>query len=71
MKNKWPKYILVGVLACVAFVVGWAFIDTLIHSDRTFAEGLTKPFDWFLGVVFGISSAFSMWKKDNQGEKKE
>lgn len=71
MKNKLVKYILIGVLACVAFVVGWAFIDTLIHSDRTFADGLKNIFDWFLGVVFGVSCAFSTWKKDNQGEKKE
>ena len=30
MKNKLVKYILVGVLACVGFVVAWAFIDPLI-----------------------------------------
>ena len=71
MKNKKVKYILIGVLGCVGFVVAWAFIDTLIHPDRTFERGLTSIFDWFLGVVFGSSCAFSLWKKDNQGGKKE
>ena len=68
MKNKMVKYILIGVLGCVGFVVAWAFIDTLIHPDRTFERGLTSI---FLGVVFGSSCAFSLWKKDNQGGKKE
>ena len=71
MKNKMVKYILIDVLGCVGFVVAWAFIDTLIHPDRTFERGLTSIFDWFLGVVFGSSCAFSLWKKDNQGGKKE
>ena len=71
MKTKMVKYILIGVLGCVGFVVAWAFIDTLIHPDRTFERCLTSIFDWFLGVVFGSSCAFSLWKKDNQGGKKE
>ena len=71
MKNKMVKYILIGGLGCVGSVVAWAFIDTLIHPDRTFERGLTSIFDWLLGVVFGSSCAFSLWKKDNQGGKKE
>ena len=69
MKNKLVKYILVGVLACVGFVVAWAFIDTLIHQGRTFADGFKSVFDWFLGVCFGASCAYSVWKNDNKKDK--
>ena len=67
MKSKsLLKYILIGALSAVAFVVGFAVVSMLIHSDKTFVDGLKSIFDWFLGVIFGGSIAFSAWKKDNQ-----
>jgi hypothetical protein len=42
----------------------------LIHPGTQFADGFKKVFDWILAVVFGISCAFSVWKKDNQGNDK-
>ena len=67
-KNNLLKYILIGVLAGAAFLVGWAFIDTLIHPDRVFADGFKKAIDWILAVCFGASCAYSVWKKDNAKE---
>ena len=28
-------------------------------------------FDYILAIVFGVSVASAVWKKDNQGEKKQ
>ena len=63
------KYILIGVLACAAFVTGFAFLNTLIHEGRTFADGFKNVIDWILGVCFGASCAYSVWKKDNGKDK--
>lgn len=71
-KKSLLKYILVAVLGCVAFVVAWSFINPLLHPEKAFADGISSVFYWFLGVVFGTSSAYSLWKKDTKGsEKKE
>ena len=70
MKNNIVKYILIAVGAAAAFICGWALIDMLIHPGTQFADGFKKVFDWILAVVFGISCAFSVWKKDNQGNDK-
>jgi hypothetical protein len=69
-KGNLLKYILIGVLAAAAFLVGFAFIHSLINKDKTFADGFKSWIDWLLAVVFGTSCAFSSWKKDNEGEKK-
>ena len=63
---KLLKYILVGVLGAAAFLVGFAFIGTLLHSEKTFADGFKSIIDWILAIFFGGSCAFSMWKKDNK-----
>ena len=68
---KLAKYIGIGVLACAAFVTGFALFSSLIHADKTFADGFKSIFDWFLGVLFGISIAYSAWKKDNKGNDKK
>lgn len=70
MKNHIVKYILIAVGAAAAFLCGWALIDMLIHPGTQFADGFKKVFDWILAVIFGISCAFSVWKKDNQGNDK-
>ena len=63
------KYILIGVLACAAFVTGFAFLNTLNQEGRTFADGFKNVLDWILGVCFGVSCAYSVWKKDNSKGK--
>ena len=65
MKKSLLKYILVGVGAAALFIVAFAFIGSLLHSDRTFADGFKSIFDWILGIFFGSSVAYSLWKKDN------
>lgn len=69
MKNKLLKYILIGILAAAAFLVGWALIEMLIHPERTFADGFKGIIDWILAVCFGASCAYTSWKKDNNGGK--
>ena len=66
MKKSMLKYILVGVGAAALFLVAFAFIGSLLHSDKTFADGFKSIFDWILGIVFGSSVAYSLWKKDNE-----
>jgi hypothetical protein len=70
MKKSIVKYILIFAVAAAAFLCGWALIDMLIHPGTQFADGFKKVFDWILAVIFGISCAFSSWKKDNQGNDK-
>lgn len=66
MKKGLLKYILVGVLACAVFLVGFSLIDMLLDSEKTFADGFKSVLDWILGVCFGSSCAYSLWKKDNK-----
>ena len=66
MKKSILKYILVGVGGAALFLVFFAFVGSLLHSDKTFADGFKSIFDWFLGIVFGSSCAYSLWKKDNE-----
>ena len=63
--TKMLKYILVGVLGAGAFLVGFAFIGTLLNSEKTFADGFKGVIDWILALVFGSSCGYSLWKKDN------
>ena len=64
------KYIIIGIVCAALFLVFFAFIGTLLHPEKTFADGFKSVFDYILAVVFGASMASAVWKKDNQGEKK-
>ena len=65
------KYIVIGIVCAGLFLVVFAFVGTLLHSEKTFADGFKDVFDYVLAVVFGTSVAYSVWKKDNQSEKKK
>ena len=43
----------------------------LINSGKTFADGFKDVLDYVLSIVFGASIAYAVWKKNNQGEKKQ
>ena len=69
-KGNLAKYILIAVLAGAAFIVGWAFIDSaILKTTETFADGFKSVINWILAVCFGISCAYSPWKKDNKDGK--
>ena len=65
MKKSILKYILVGVGGAALFLVFFAFVGSLLHSDKTFADGFKSIFDWILAIMFGSSAAYSLWKKHN------
>ena len=65
------KYIVIGIVCAGLFLVVFAFVGTLLHPEKTFADGFKDVFDYVLAVVFGTSVAYSVWKKDNQSEKKK
>ena len=43
----------------------------LINSGKTFADGFKDVLDYVLSIIFGASIAYAVWKKNNQGEKKQ
>ena len=53
------KYIIIGIVCAGLFLLAFAFID------------FKSIFDYILAIVFGVSVASAVWKKDNQGEKKQ
>lgn len=65
MKNSLLKYILIGVGAAALFLVFFAFVGSMLHSEKTFADGFKNIFDWVLAICFGCSTAYSLWKKEN------
>ena len=69
--NNLLKYIVIGIVCAALFLVVFALFGMLLNSEKTFADGFKSVFDYILAVVFGASVAYSVWKKDNPGEKKE
>ena len=68
------KYIIIGIVCAGLFLLAFAFIGTLLHPEKTLADGFKSfksIFDYILAIVFGVSVASAVWKKDNQGEKKQ
>ena len=65
------KYIIIGIVCAALFLLAFAFIETLLHPEKTLADGFKSIFDYILAIVFGVSVASAVWKKDNQGEKKQ
>ena len=65
MKNGLLKYILIGVGAAALFLVFFAFVGSMLHSEKTFADGFKSILDWILAICFGSSVAYSLWKKEN------
>ncbi len=70
MKKNLGIYILIGILAAAAFMAGFAAFDVLLGNKPTFVEGLKSVWHIVCGIVFGISVAGSIWKKNNKEEKK-
>lgn len=72
MKKKNPLvYVLIGVIAAVAFVAGWAGIDVLLGNAKDFVSGMKNLVTIVLAVLFGGSVASSLWKKGNKGNEKK
>ena len=69
--NNLLKYIVIGIVCAALFLVVLALFGMLLHPEKTFADGFKGVFDYILAVVFGASVAYSIWKKDNTGAKKE
>ena len=65
------KYIVIGIVCAALFLVVFALFGMLTNSEKTFADGFKSVFDYVLAIVFGASAAYAVWKKDNQGEKKQ
>lgn len=65
------KYIIIGIVCAGLFLLAFAFIETLLNPEKTLADGFKSIFDYILAIVFGVSVASAVWKKDNQGEKKQ
>ena len=65
------KYIIIGIVCAGLFLLAFAFIGTLLHPEKTLADGFKSIFDYILAIVFGVSVASAVWKKDNQSEKKQ
>ena len=65
------KYIIIGIVCAGLFLLAFAFIETLLHPEKTLADGFKSIFDYILAIVFGVSVASAVWKKDNQGENSE
>ena len=65
MEKSMLKYILIGVGAAALFLVFFAFVGSMLHSEKTFADGFKSILDWILAICFGSSVAYSLWKKEN------
>ena len=66
MKNKnLLKYIIIGIACAGLFLVAFALFGSLINPEKTFADGFKSVLDYILAVVFGVSIASAVWKKDN------
>ena len=70
MKNNLVKYIVVGIICCALFMVGWALLDMWIRGDA-FVDGFKGVLDWVLGVAFGTSCAWTVYKNDQKKAKDE
>ena len=66
MKKGLLKYILIGVGAGALFIVFFSFVSSMLHPEKTFADGFKNILDWILAICFGSSVAFSLWKKKNE-----
>lgn len=71
MKKNLLKYIACGIAAAALFLTAFAFLGSLIHPERSFADGFRSIIDWILAAVFGFSCGSGLWKRDSRknGEK--
>ena len=68
--NKTVKYILYGVGTFAFIILATSLIRSLIRSVP-FADAFKDWTNWLIAAICGVCSALSLYKKDQEKEKKD
>ena len=68
--NKPVKYILYGVGMFAFIILATSAIRSLIRSIP-FADGFKDWTNWLIAAICGVCTAMSLYRKDQEKEKKD